>query len=288
MGCAICVYMYFMCIFFQLDTDPKEFEEEEEEEFTGRPTLLQPSSVETILEREEAPPTSPTPTRKLSKKRGKKNQGSDSGLATPTLGSTTSVTRTSLQTPAAASSHVQSTDSWGEEEESGDDEMFVDAPSEFLPDGGRGGGSNAAPSSPKNCNGSTDSGYRKVGSGSGKSARDQKVESSSDVRPSPSLLPRSNKNGKRSKSLKDETKGGGGGGGVKRSGSQKVTKSEGGGGDLSVSSSIDGTTGAAAQQPHTRSPREKKKKPGGGGGGGGKKSPDPPPPTTTNDKKSTR
>ena len=265
----------------ECDAKEDEEEEEEEEEFTTRPNLPQPLSAPTASEREQATPTSPAPTRKPSKRKGKKNASNgsgDSGLATPTSGSTTAATRTSLQTPAA-STHAQLNDSW-EEDESGDDEMFVDAPSEFLPGGGGPGG---APSSPKNCNGLGEGGYRKVGPGgsAGKSSRDQKAESS-DARHAPSLS-RSNKgNGKRSKSLKEETKGGGGGGGgVKRSSSQKVMKTGGnnGGGELTVPAT---TEGVSVPHPQTRSPGEKKRKTGGGGGGG-KKSPDPP---STNDKKS--
>ena len=109
------------------DDDEEEEEDEEDEEIRPHPQV-ESLSIQTSENRNSLAPSSPGQTRKRSKKKGKKSIAEDVSLATPTSNDmfSTAATRTSLQTPA----HLV-TDSW--EEESGD-EMFVDAPSEFLPD----------------------------------------------------------------------------------------------------------------------------------------------------------
>lgn len=109
------------------DDDEEEEEDEEDEEIRPHPQVESLSS-QTNESTSGLAPSSPCQTRKRSKKKGKKSVTEDISLATPISNDmfSTAATRTSLQTPA----HLV-TDSW--EEESGD-EMFVDAPSEFLPD----------------------------------------------------------------------------------------------------------------------------------------------------------
>jgi hypothetical protein len=196
----------------------KDYDEEEGLEVIGpHPQPAPPQTIENFEQVE-----SPGLLRKRSRRSRKKVVPTLEVQSMGTSSSVTAATRTSLQTPA----HMV-TDSW-EEEESGD-EMFVDAPSEFLPDNV----SLCSQGSGRDVEGVELGGGDKGGRGSKDGGDKKKLAKSSSV--------------KGQKAKVNGREGANAGGGVKRTGSIKGSK---GGADRP----------ASAEGLSPKSPNERKKK----------------------------